>query len=169
MRTTQSLAAFREMIRRGEYVVMDTETTGLHVGEIVQIAIVDPTDTVLLDTLVKPVGRIPYETTRIHGITDDMVADAPGWAAVTATVDSLLRGRDVIVYNAKFDRRMMHQSAQAAGLPKTDWKTFSQWWCAMQAFGEAYATGSYGGYRRSRGRARWHKLAMAAESDALRW
>lgn len=158
MHTNTSLSAFKQMIQCGEFVVLDTETTGIHVGEIVQIAIVDAQDNVLLDTLVKPVGHIPYETTRIHGITDDRVADAPGWGDVTGTVEKLLRGRDVVVYNAKFDRKMLHQSAQAASLPKTDWKQFSQWWCAMEAFAEAYPGGRSGYGRRKR----WHKLSAAA-------
>lgn len=159
MRTRTNLIAFKQMIRGGDFVVLDTETTGIHVGEIVQIGVVDAAGEVLLDTLVKPTGRIPYETTRIHGITDSMVSDAPGWADITGQVESILRGRHVVVYNAIFDRKMMHQSAQCCGLPKTDWKTFSTWWCAMEAFAQEYAGGGYG--YRSR-YARNQKLTMAA-------
>jgi DNA polymerase-3 subunit epsilon len=86
-----------------------------------------------------------------------MVIDAPDWSEVSPQVETLLRERDVVVYNATFDRKMMHQSAEAAGLPKVDWKTFSQWWCAMEAFAEVYGQGSsYGrGYR-------FQKLSTAA-------
>lgn len=35
-------------------VILDTETTGLHDAEIVQIAVIDHAGTVLLDTLVNP-------------------------------------------------------------------------------------------------------------------
>ena len=159
MRTSTNLIACKQMIRGDDFIVLDTETTGIHVGEIVQIGMVDATGQVLLDTLVKPVGRIPYETTRIHGITDDMVNGAPGWGDITAQVESLLRDRHVVVYNAVFDRKMMHQSAQACGLPKTDWKTFSTWWCAMEAFAQEYASRSFSHRRRT---PRNQKLTMAA-------
>ncbi len=151
MRSISHLSAFKQTIQRGNFVVLDTETTGLRrQAEIVQIAIVDSQNNVLIDTLVKPVHRIPRDVIAIHGITNERVASAPAWAEVTRQVEAVLRGRDVVVYNAKFDRRMMHQSAETARLAKTDWKTFSQWWCAMEAFAEA--CGAY----------RWQKLATAA-------
>ncbi|MBZ0301644.1 MAG: 3'-5' exonuclease [Anaerolineae bacterium] len=158
MRTSTSLSAFKQMIRQGEFVVLDTETTGLQRGEIVQIAIVDAQDQVLLDTLVKPVNPIPYEVVRIHGITDAHVANAPTWGDITAQVETILHDRDVVVYNAVFDRKMMHQSAAALRLPKTDWKTFSRWWCAMEAYAEEFAGSRGGGW----GRPRFHKLGNAA-------
>ena len=94
MRTYQSLLAFKQMIQQGDYLVLDTETTGIHQAEIVQIAVVDSADNVLLDTLVKPVSRIPYDATRIHGITDSMVAEAPGWGEITEQVEALRNSND---------------------------------------------------------------------------
>lgn len=155
MPVNRNMPAFRQMIKNGDFVVLDTETTGLYNAEIVQIALVDSQDNVLLDTLVKPVSRIPYEVIRIHGITNERVADAPSWADVTAQVEAALRGRDVVVYNATFDRKMLHTSAEAAKLPKVDWKTFSRWWCAMEAFAELQGSYRYG-------RPKMHKLTNAA-------
>jgi DNA polymerase III epsilon subunit-like protein len=143
------------MIQRNDFIVLDTETTGLFNAEIVQIALIDAQGNVLLDTLIKPVNRIPYDAIRIHGITNERVANAPTWAEVTDQVQAALRGRDVVVYNAVFDRKMLHSSAEAAKLPKVDWKTFSRWWCAMETFAEIQ-----GGYRY--GRPKMHKLANAA-------
>jgi DNA polymerase III epsilon subunit-like protein len=146
------------VVHRDDYLVLDTETTGIQQAEIVQIGIVDAQGQVLMDRMVRPLNPIPRAAIAIHGITDSMVADAPTWAETTAEVETLLRDRDLIVYNAVFDRKMMHQSAQQAGLPMTDWKTFSRWWCAMQAFAEVYGQPNrYGrGYR-------WHKLVNAAQ------
>jgi DNA polymerase III subunit epsilon len=151
----KNVPAFKQMIHQDNFVVLDTETTGLFNAEIVQIGIIDSQDNVLLDTLVKPVNRIPYDVIRIHGITNERVVDAPSWAEVTAQVEALLRGRDVVVYNATFDRKMLHTSAEAAKLPKVDWKTFSRWWCAMETFAELQGTYNYG-------RPKMHKLANAA-------
>ena len=68
-----------------------------------------------------------------------------------------LHQRDVIVYNATYDRRMLHQSTERAGLPKVPWKSFSEWWCAMEAFAEIY--GEWNDYH---GNYRWQKLTTAA-------
>jgi DNA polymerase III subunit epsilon len=157
MKSTK-LQDFLAMLREQNYVILDTETTGINDAEICQISIVDLHGAVLLDTLVKPVSAIPSRATSIHGITNSMVKDAPPWGDVSAQVVPLLTGRDVIAYNAVFDRKMMHQSAQACGLPKVDWKTFSRWWCAMEAFSELY--GEANSYRR--GGYKYQSLKTAA-------
>jgi DNA polymerase-3 subunit epsilon len=148
---------FLDMIRRDEFVVLDTETTGLNRGEIVQIAIIDSSGNALLDSYVKPVRPIPADATRIHRITDEMVASAPIWAELTVTIQSLLSGRDLVVYNAVYDRKMMHQTAEAAGLPKVEWKELCRWHCAMEEFSPIYGEGD--DYHQSY---RWQKLTTAA-------
>jgi len=58
--------------------ILDTETTGLDEhAEIVEIAVIDCTGAVLLDTLVRPAGPIPAEAVEIHGITNEMVVQIP--------------------------------------------------------------------------------------------
>lgn len=145
------------VIRSGEYLILDTETTGLERGEVVQIGVVDSSGAPLINTLVKPIEPIPPSTTRIHGITNQMVANAPCFAEVVDNLRDTLNGKHVIVYNAVYDRRMLHQSAEAAGIEKTDWKAVSRWWCAMEGFAEVY--GDYNPIRRSY---RWQKLSTAA-------
>jgi DNA polymerase III subunit epsilon len=154
---SKMLDGFIELVKSGVYVVLDTETTGLHDGEICQIAVVDSAGSVLMDTLVKTVRPIPAEATHIHGITNEMVANADGWEQVSAKLLSLLTGKPVIVYNAVYDRKMLHQSAEKAGLPKVEWKSISSWHCAMEAFAEEY--GDYNSYH---GSYRWQPLYRAA-------
>lgn len=153
----RSLDAFKALIRRGEFVILDTETTGLNEGEICQIALINARGEVLLDTLVKPTQPIPADATRIHGITNDDVAAAPDFRQLRPALVKLLTGRDVVVYNATYDRKMLHKSAEAAGLPHEDYKAYSRWWCAMEAFAEVY--GDWNSYRQSY---RWKKLVEAA-------
>jgi DNA polymerase-3 subunit epsilon len=72
---------------------LDTETTGLRdLDEIVEISILDHDGGVLFDSLVRPTCRIPADAIAIHGITDDMVRDAPRWIDIWPEVEAVLRG-----------------------------------------------------------------------------
>lgn len=148
---------FKEMVQMGQFVVLDTETTGLHDGEICQIAIVSAAGDVLLNTLVKTCYPIPTGATAIHGITDDMVADAPSWSQLLPVVRTIIEGKDVVIYNAVYDRKMMHQSNEKSGLEKIDWKQISTFWCAMEEFAVVY-----GEFNDWHGTYRWQKLSTAA-------
>jgi len=162
MRTySAQTSEFLAMARRGDYLVLDTETTGLERGEIIQIAIVDFHGKVLLDSYVRPMDGIP--NTHIHGIDDTDVSDAPRWYQIAQQVQDILRGRDLIVYNAVYDRKMMHQSAEACQMPKTEWKEICNWYCAMLAYAEIY--GDWNEYRQSY---RWQKLTYAMDMQKLK-
>lgn len=145
------------VLRSDNYLILDTETTGLARAEICQIAIIDAASNILLDTFVKTINPIPPDATRIHGITNQDVINAPTFAEIRPKIIDLLNDRDVIVYNAVFDRKMLHQSAEAAGLDPVDYKQFSRWWCAMVTFSELY-----GEFDRNRRTYRWQSLARAA-------
>jgi DNA polymerase III epsilon subunit-like protein len=99
-------------------VYLDTETTGLDQdSEIVEISIIDDDGKKLLDTLIKPKGRIPLEAFRLHGISDDMVAEAPGWKDIWSQVLNCTTDRTIGIYNADFDLRMMQQSLAKNFMP----------------------------------------------------
>jgi DNA polymerase-3 subunit epsilon len=157
LETKTALEALREVVSRENFVIVDTETTGVRDGEVCQVAIIDHTGKVMFDQLVKPVYGIPADATRVHGITEDDVESAPGWVVVAPLVRDIFAGRDVIAYNAVYDRKMMHKSAEAAGMDKIDWKVLSPWYCAMEAFAEWY--GEWNDYYQSY---RWQKLGFAA-------
>jgi DNA polymerase-3 subunit epsilon len=151
------LQNFRNALAGKDFLVLDTETTGLYEGEIVQIAIINSAGETLLNTLVKPVYSIPAEATDIHKITDDMCDNSPTWIDLAPKIKQLLEGKLLVVYNAVYDRKMMHQTAERHGLPKVEWKEICEWHCAMEAFAEFY-----GDYNRYRGSYRWQKLVIAA-------
>ncbi|OGR87214.1 MAG: single-stranded-DNA-specific exonuclease RecJ [Elusimicrobia bacterium RIFCSPLOWO2_01_FULL_60_11] len=91
-----------------DYCVVDLETTGLSPtnGTIVEIAAVHIRNFVpvaTFHTLVNPERPIPPEVTRIHGITDDMVKDAPVLEQVLPKFLKFLGDKTIVAHNAPFD------------------------------------------------------------------
>lgn len=145
----------RRLISDPRTIYLDTETTGLgRDAEVVDIAVIDSAGRVLLDTLVRPVQPIPADATRIHGISNPMVAAAPRWNQVAPRLGGLLASASrIVIYNADFDTRIMGQCNARFRLPGYR----ANWECAMLR----YAT--YVGHRHERyGGYRWHKLTDAA-------
>jgi len=154
------LERFIKMVRNETFFVLDTETTGLtNRAEICQIAIIDHEGIPLLNTYVRPQRHIPSDATKIHGIQWSDVMNSPDWGSVRELVLDTLEGENVVVYNAVYDRRLMHQSDEALSLEKIEWGKISKYFCAMQAFAEIY-----GEWNEYRGDYRWQPL-----SDALRY
>lgn len=157
-----------DTIKRGNYVVLDTETTGLGWdAQIVQIAVIDPQGQVLLDTFVHPTCPIPPDATAVHGITDDMVSAAPYWDAVYDQLCEAVQGKDVIIYNADYDTRLIDQTNGAhTERLGGDFMFFSPEMnsvvCAMLAYAE-----HYGDYDHYHGNYRWQRLATAVRQCKL--
>jgi len=133
---------------RGEFVVLDTETTGLNKNgddEIVSIAIVDHNGNTLLDTLVKPTRRIPEGATNVHGVTNEDVANAPTWAEIAPKVAELITGKPLVIYNANYDLGMLFSATNAAGLDRIEWSGITAGvWCAMKWY--SYLYGEWSNY-----------------------
>jgi len=105
------------MVDPSSWVILDTETTGLGVtAEIVQVAVFYPANQSFFQTLVKPTQEIPVDAIAIHGITNEMVQDAPTFPAVYEKLSTLLEGKTVVIYNADFDVRMLEQDCKRHGL-----------------------------------------------------
>lgn len=127
---TDKLADAR--LDRLTYVVFDSETTGLNPrqgDEIVQLAAVRivngrRVEGEVFDTLVNPGRAIPPVSTEVHGITDAMVADAPGVADVVRRFHKFAEGAVLIAHNAPFDmeflRRVEGQLGVTFNMPVLD-------------------------------------------------
>jgi len=150
-----NLPSILEIIESKDFVILDTETTGLYYDdEIVSIAIINSAGETLLNTLVKPMRPIPSEAIAIHGITNEVVANAP--RLPVEQIQELLNGRNVIVYNAGYDNSMLYRSVRARGLDVIQWSQLATWYCAMETFAEIY--GDWNDYHQSY---RWQKLSTA--------
>lgn len=84
-------------------VILDTETTGLHNALLTEIAIINPAGEVLFNTRLNPMVHIPPDATRIHGISNADVDNAPTYEQIADQIDAILKGKRVITYNAAFD------------------------------------------------------------------
>ena len=112
---------------------LDTETTGIGpTAEIIEIGIVDQEGAPLVDTLVKPLGRIESAAMRVHGITQEQVQNAPAWAEVWPQVEAVLNSRRVGVYNSEFDLRMLKQSHQRSWINWT--LSEANFFCIMKLY-----------------------------------
>jgi DNA polymerase-3 subunit epsilon len=88
---------------------IDLETTGVNLGSdrIVEIAIVK----ILIDgsrsvkrKLINPLIPIPKSASEIHGITDEMIKDAPTFKVAAQELKQMLDGCDIAGYNSnRFD------------------------------------------------------------------
>ena len=151
---SEAAGAWLSELLQDDFIVLDTETTGLgRRDEIIEVGVVDAGGATLLETLVWPHrGAVPQGATRVHGLTIDQLAGAPTWPQVLPELQALLEGRRVLAWNAPFDQRMVQQSSRLwrvrPGLPAFE--------CAMRAY--AVARGLAGG--RS-------KLASAAAEQGV--
>ncbi|MCC3498336.1 MAG: 3'-5' exonuclease [Microcoleus sp. PH2017_25_DOB_D_A] len=120
----------REQLTHNNWVFLDTETTGLDDAEIVEIAIVDRTEETLLDTLIKPSIPIPPEAAEFHGITDEMVVDAPSFPTVYPRIAEILKDKRILIYNAEFDIKILNYCCHLHHLPILKLKKRSE--CLME-------------------------------------
>lgn len=100
-----------------------------------------------LDILIKPKVEIPHEATMVHGISNEMVADAPEFVGVVDDILAAFRECDVAVaHNLAFDKQLIEYELERLGqntkfLPDQIFDTMlaTKEYCALP--------GKYGGYK----------------------
>lgn len=129
--------------------ILDTETTGLgRESEVIEVALINTRGEELLHRLALPLGGIPRDASRVHGLTVTRLQElgAVSWQEVHASLAPALdRAALVLVYNAAFDRRLLQQTCarHELRLPAIAWR------CAMNDYAawrrrEFGATRGYG-------------------------
>ncbi len=91
---------------RGKILFFDLELTGFYDrDEILSITVIDGYGKLIMDTLVKPTHTKKWKKTeKIHGITPDMVEDAPTLAELTPRIKELFADAEhIIAYGVSTD------------------------------------------------------------------
>ncbi len=138
------------LANKEDYVILDTETTGLQNAEFVQVSIIDLDGGVLLNTLAKPTCPIEPGAQNVHGISMEQLVAAPTYVDLYPQLEKTVNGRTILAYNAAFDRGILENTARNHGAPLLKPEG---WECVMLKYAEYY--GEWNEYYES---FRWQKL-----------
>lgn len=102
------------------FVIIDIETTGnsCKYGFITEIAVYQHNGqkvTNIYSTLINPGIDIPYYITRLTGIDNEMVKNAPKFYEVAKTIVELTAGRIFVAHNVKFDYNFLKEEFERLG------------------------------------------------------
>lgn len=104
----------------------DTETTGTRSEKdfIIELAAYDPTLDRSFEQLINPGCLIPAETTAIHHITNEMVAQAPSFAEISDAFIKFCEGDVILIAhnNDTFDYLFLKAEFNRCGRQMPDWK-----------------------------------------------
>ncbi len=149
---TEAVLWARKLLETKDFVILDTETTGLATNsQVVSIGIMDAYGHVLLDALVNPGCEIPSGASAIHHIYDQHVEHSPTFPEIYPLLVKLLTGRTVVIYNAQYDTGVLFSETSdfRHGLPPIEFEST----CAMLQY--AKFVGEWNEYR---GDFKWQKL-----------
>lgn len=102
------------------YAVIDVETTGLSAKseKITEIAIYIHDGEKVVDefsTLINPERKISYQITRLTGINNQMVAEAPKFYEVAKKIVELTEDKTIVAHNATFDYNFIRSEFKSLG------------------------------------------------------
>lgn len=96
-------------------IVLDTETTGLNArngDRIVEIGCVELVGRKLtgrrLHRYINPEREVPIDAQRIHGLTDEFLADKPKFREVAAELADFIKDAELVIHNAGFDMEFLN-------------------------------------------------------------
>jgi DNA polymerase-3 subunit epsilon len=107
-------------------------------------------------SLLRTKAPIPEEATKVHGITDEMVDQAPSLEEVADKLMAMADGAVPLAFNRGYDRTVMHRYLNGTGVTLFD--PAQQWLCALAMVwkGDRFVPGQ--------GR---HKLAACCERRGI--
>lgn len=110
----------KTFIEEVRFVIMDVETTGLdpkndRICEISMNIIKDFKEAKGLTTLVNPGVSIPYDVSKIHGITDSMVLKSPKFGDIVNQILDIIYDSVLVGHNIDFDYNFLKSEFERIG------------------------------------------------------
>jgi DNA polymerase-3 subunit epsilon len=106
-------------------IFLDTETTGLspeNGDRVIEIGCIEMVNRRLtertLHFYLNPERRSHEDAVRIHGLTDDFLADKPKFAEVADELLAFLAGAEIVIHNAAFDVGFLNAELARLGRPR---------------------------------------------------
>ncbi|HBM3184921.1 TPA: 3'-5' exonuclease [Klebsiella oxytoca] len=124
---------------------LDAETTGLgRYAQAIEIALVESTGECVFETRLRPSVGIEPGAQAVHGISEDVLSDAPQWPDIAAQLRQIIGERPLVIFNADYDMQILRQTAAAYGDP-APWLNIVEVHCAMYLSADFFgATNRYG-------------------------
>ncbi|HEY7978490.1 MAG TPA: DNA polymerase III subunit epsilon [Rhizomicrobium sp.] len=103
-------------------IVLDTETTGFDPAtgdRIVEIGCVELIDHLptgkSFQAYLNPERLVPIETTKVHGLTDEFLADKPLFAHIVEELLEFIGDAPLVIHNASFDMKFVNSELHRCG------------------------------------------------------
>ena len=122
-------------------VVLDTETTGLwparghRVVEVAAVRLEGWREVASFDALVNPGRPMDAGASRVNGIYDEDLADAPPFSSIAQPLWTLMEGAVLVAHNARFDAAflgMEYALLRTSPLPAPALTVSNAWLCTLQ-------------------------------------
>jgi DNA polymerase-3 subunit epsilon len=105
-------------------IVFDTETTGFEPSEghrIVEIGCVELLDHIptgrSFQAYLHPERPVPIESQRVHGLSDEFLADKPKFAEIAEEFLAFIGDAPLVIHNASFDLKFINSELHRVGKP----------------------------------------------------
>ena len=105
-------------------IVFDTETTGFEPSDghrIVEIGCVELVDHFptgnTFQAYLNPEREVPMDSQRVHGLSNDFLADKPFFAAVAEEFLAFIGDAPLVIHNASFDIKFINAELARTGHP----------------------------------------------------
>ena len=106
-------------------IFLDTETTGLSPesgDRIIEIGCIEMANRRMtgqtLHVYLNPERRNHPDAVKIHGLTDEFLADKPLFASIADELLEFVAGAEIIIHNASFDVGFLNEELRRIGRPK---------------------------------------------------
>lgn len=109
--------AFEETGLPEEFVLLDTETTGLEADdEIVELGIISSAGKVLFHSMFEPEKEMHWAAAKTTGISPKSLIGMPKFKDKWPEIEEILKNKTIVCHNMPFDRRQLNQTIERYGI-----------------------------------------------------